>query len=540
MKKFSYFIFLMILLIGCSNTSTSTKTKELVDLTFLNESEEVIQVMEDIEVGSTISLPEYNAENYIFVGWEQAEEIYYKEYLVEESTTLSVVLEDPTLVFDYTFDNEMLNAFIFSYTGQAKYLTIPRYIEGIPVTSLGHNAFRELDLVEVQIPNTVQYIGQMTFSYMPNLEKISFYGNYGGYAKEIISHDKYQQILSENSDVCNLTKGTLAQGKFEYGCPISETLSSTEPVSVNNQVYISYVVIFDLEFYEEFEYNLKLQHLSLFNLPNLKTIELNARVQHFGPAFFEELPSLQTLKVDDNPYFEVVDGVLFTKGLETLVYYPADKKGSSYDVPETTKFIYFLAFRENQNLEIINIPSSVEKIESDAFYKMERIEEINVTRDENQYFSINGIVFEDSVFGLGLFYFPANNPNVSYTVPKDVYYIGGSAFNNSKNLEELILNNGLSSIGSLAFSYTNKLSILSIPASVEWISHGVVYRSSIETMIINRSYYVHGSITNISSLTVSTETPRIFVPDDSLSIYKEDKLYSYIEQFIKPLSEYQS
>ncbi|MDY0318308.1 MAG: leucine-rich repeat protein [Candidatus Izemoplasmatales bacterium] len=169
--------------VGCDKTTLiTTQTKELVDVTLINESDEVIQVFEDVEVGSTISLPDYTSENYIFVGWQQEEDIYYKEYIVEESTTLSVFLEDPTEVFEYSFDNRLLNAYIFAYNGQAKFLTIPRSIEGVLVTSIAHNAFDESDITEVNIPNTVQHIGLLTFSNMPNLEKISFYGNYGGYA----------------------------------------------------------------------------------------------------------------------------------------------------------------------------------------------------------------------------------------------------------------------------------------------------------------------------------------------------------------------
>ena len=541
MKRFAYLIFFIILFVGCDKTTLiTTQTNELVDVTLLNESDEVFQVLEDVEVGSTISLPEYTSENYIFVGWKQAEEIYYKDYLVEESTTLSVFLEDPTEVFEYSFDNRLLNAYIFAYNGQAKYLTIPRNIEDVLVTSIAHNAFDGSDIFEVNIPNTVQYVGQMAFSNMPNLEKISFYGNYGGYAQEIISEDSYQQILSKNSDVCNLTEGTLTQGKFEKGCPISETLSATEPVTVNDQVYISYMVIFDLEFYEEFEYNLQFQPLSLYNLPKLQTLELNSRMQHFNPGLFEEIPSLEIIKVDDNPYYEVVDGVLFGEDLTTLIYYPTNREGTSYSIPETTQFISRLAFNENQNLEVINIPSSVENIGNDAFYKMEKIREINVTQAENDYYSIGGILFEDASFGKGLIYFPADSPLTTYSIQEDVVFIAICAFNNNKNLEILVLNDGLISIGALAFSYSEKLKTLSIPSSVEWIEYGILLRSNIETLIINRSYYIHGSITNISNLTVRTETPQIYVPDDSLSIYQENQFYSYIIEFINPMSEYQS
>lgn len=71
MKKFSYLIFFIFLFVGCEKTTLiTTQTNELVDITLINENEEVIQVFEDVEVGSTISLPEYSSENYIFVGWQ--------------------------------------------------------------------------------------------------------------------------------------------------------------------------------------------------------------------------------------------------------------------------------------------------------------------------------------------------------------------------------------------------------------------------------------------------------------------------------------
>ena len=541
MKKFAYLIFFIFLFVGCEKTTLiTTQTNELVDVTLINETGQVYHIFEDVETGSTLGLPEYTSEDYIFIGWQQKEAIYYKEYLVEEAATLSVVLEDPTLVFDYSFDNQMLNTYIHSYNGQAKYLTIPTYLEGIPVTSLSNNAFRELDLVEIYVPNMVQHIGQMAFSYMPNLEKISFYGNYGGYAKEIISQNTYQQIINENNDACNITEGTLSKGKFAKGCPIAETISSSEPITIGNQVYITYSVVFDLEFYEEFEYNLQLNNISLYDLPNLKTIELNSRVQHFNPGFLEKIPNLEIIKLDDNPYFEIVDGVLFSEDLLNLIYYPANKKGNTYAVPDTTQRISYMAFYENQNLETINIPSSVEKIESDAFYEMNQIQAINVAQEEYSYYSVNGIVFEDSLSGLILFYYPANYALSSYTVPDHTTSINAFAFNYNNNLEELILNEGLVSIGAIAFSYSKKLKTLNIPASVEFIAYGILLRSNVETLIINRSYYIHGSITEIVNLTVYNETPQIYVPDDSLAFYEENSFYSYITEFIYPLSEYKS
>ncbi|MDY0318310.1 MAG: hypothetical protein RBQ64_07065, partial [Candidatus Izemoplasmatales bacterium] len=63
---------------------------------------------------------------------------------------------------------------------------------------------------------------------------------------------------------------------------------------------------------------------------------------------------------------------------------------------------------------------------------MEKIQEINVTQSENDYYSIDGILFEETSFGKGLFYFPANNPLKEYSIPEDVVFIAICAFNNNK------------------------------------------------------------------------------------------------------------
>lgn len=67
----------------------------------------------------------------------------------------------------------------------------------------------------------------------------------------------------------------------------------------------------------------------------------------------------------DNPNYTAVDGVIFTKGMQTLVAFPRGRTGH-YDVPDGTLAIGQNAF-QNCKIESIYLPDSITKIASGAF-----------------------------------------------------------------------------------------------------------------------------------------------------------------------------
>lgn len=76
---------------------------------------------------------------------------------------------------------------------------------------------------------------------------------------------------------------------------------------------------------------------------------------------------IQTYEVaGGNPYFVVVDGVVFTKDLNTLVAFPSAYPHKEYTVPETTKTIGSGAFLFGK-IEKVVLPHSLETIEYEAF-----------------------------------------------------------------------------------------------------------------------------------------------------------------------------
>ena len=78
--------------------------------------------------------------------------------------------------------------------------------------------------------------------------------------------------------------------------------------------------------------------------------------------------SLETLIIAGNDYFTVVDNVLYTTDMKTLVLYPGGLTQSEFTVPEGVTRIEVLAFRENDNLTKVILPESLVSIGHKAFY----------------------------------------------------------------------------------------------------------------------------------------------------------------------------
>lgn len=78
--------------------------------------------------------------------------------------------------------------------------------------------------------------------------------------------------------------------------------------------------------------------------------------------------SLETLILAENDYFTVVDNVLYTKDMKTLVLYPGGIAQNEFTVPEGVTRIEALAFRENDNLTKVILPESLVSIGHTALY----------------------------------------------------------------------------------------------------------------------------------------------------------------------------
>ena len=162
-----------------------------------------------------------------------------------------------------------------------------------------------------------------------------------------------------------------------------------------------------------------------------------ATVSHIDSNFFR-FCSVTAFTVSPNhPYFEAVDGVLFSKADKRLFAYPSHKKAAAYAIPEGTKIIGEDAFSHCENLTSITIPDSVREIRDGAFAVCTAL--------------------------------------TSICIPNSVTSISDSMFFYCVALTSVTLPDSVTSIGSQVFSYCNNLTSLKIPDSVTSIDANPFY-----------------------------------------------------------------
>lgn len=113
--------------------------------------------------------------------------------------------------------------------------------------------------------------------------------------------------------------------------------------------------------------NLKaLDSMDVYCCRNLKTVSLPENVSSF--TFLYDCTAVQTVSFNSkNPYYKSYDGVVFSKDLETLVYYPPGKTDAHYVVPSKVREIHRTAFNNAKKLESVYIPKTVKEIGETAF-----------------------------------------------------------------------------------------------------------------------------------------------------------------------------
>lgn len=155
------------------------------------------------------------------------------------------------------------------------------------------------------------------------------------------------------------------------------------------------------------------------------------------------------------PRYKTVDGILYSADMKTLVLCPKEKTGEVI-IPDGVTRIRRQAFCLTKISRVV-FPDSLEKIEAEAFYGCENLEDID--------------------FGHGLERIGENGCKNMFAgcaisklvLPPQIKKIGIAAFYCCSKLTELVLNEGLEEIGACAFVYCNRLTQITIPKSIKKI-----------------------------------------------------------------------
>jgi len=134
----------------------------------------------------------------------------------------------------------------------------------------------------------------------------------------------------------------------------------------------------------------------------------------------------------------------------------------------------------NTALTEVNIPDSVTNLDFRAFSGCSQLSRINVTENNNNYFSDDGVLYNKNK--TTLVFYPEGKTESIFTIPDSVSTIGSSAFSDTPGLTELIIPSSVTTIKDYAFYNCTGLTTVTIPNSVAYIGYNAFFG-------INTVYY---------------------------------------------------
>lgn len=136
----------------------------------------------------------------------------------------------------------------------------------------------------------------------------------------------------------------------------------------------------------------KIADFAIVNLEYVVKVYIGKNVKEIGVWALENNQHVTAFEVDEaNEYFCDVDGVIYTKDMKTLLFYPIAKdlvveknqdgndiEVSTYTIPDGVETIRSKAFYKCYPLKEIEIPDSVKRIEEKAFFRCDKITELKL------------------------------------------------------------------------------------------------------------------------------------------------------------------
>ena len=175
--------------------------------------------------------------------------------------------------------------------------------------------------------------------------------------------------------------------------------------------------------------------------------------------------NLREIHFTGHNLYKDIDGVVFSKDGRTLLFYPRQKRDSTYIVPDNTRVIARRAFADAKHLKKVSMPDSVTQIYQGAFMCCDELTEVELS--DNIAELPDATAFQPE----GVFESCYNLKRVH--LPQKLVHIGACAFVNCRRLTEIEIPAKVKMIGEYAFRDTG-LKQISLPKSLLVIGKGAL------------------------------------------------------------------
>lgn len=372
---------------------------------------------------------------------------------------------------EVTFENGNYN----SYFGRVIIPDIVEYQGNIySVTSIGRYAFfRSDELVEVDIPNTVISIQIGAFRGCSSLTAINIPN-----AVSIIPDEAFRDCKSLTSVIIPNDVVSIGMGAFRACSELTQITIGDAVESIGNMAFVG--------------------------CGALSSIFIPGSVRNIGERAFASCSALTGFVVDPtNVSYHSESGVLYNKGMDTLVQYPCGKEGP-FIIPNTVSFIIPRAFINASKLSSIHLNDLVH-VDWETFGGC-GLQSVIVNSSNEKYTTIDGTLYNHNQDTL-IFYPPKKNSQ--HVIPNTVSVIGARAFYGSV-VASVVFPNSLRDIGYEAFCWCDSLRTVDLPASVKRVECGAF-----------------ASCASLKSINVDTQNRYYSSMDGVLFNYCQDTIIQY-------------
>ncbi len=318
------------------------------------------------------------------------------------------------------------------------------YTVPLGVTRIGDWAFSSCDgLTDITLPDSVTTLGNGVFAGCSGLTRVALPNSVTETGTQTFeSCQNLTQVISLGGVT------VLKNSTFMFCDKLADITLSDSISHIESQAFFSCAGLKNVTFSNNTTH---IEASAFFNCDELASITLPGNLTHIEPGAFNDCDKLENLTLPDsvtyvggNPAIECdafkgfyvdqnsqnfssEDGVLFSKDKTQLLACPPQTSGT-YTVPEGVSSIGEKAFFRCDKISVINLPSTLRRIEPSAFQYCTGLTEINL--------------------------------------PKGITYLGARAFDGCAGLTRIVLPDTVTSLEDNTFSQCSNLTSVTFPPSI--------------------------------------------------------------------------